>query len=287
MVKNPQNVQLSPALRDLEHYRHEYVENWSVNSKDHEEHGHYTWMARQVAGYRHVLEIGCGTGQSTLALLGNGHTVICIEENPYCIDATRTAVDAAGYRVAVLHRATARSFVGDDHSYHLDFENDIPDAPDADCLIIEGDALGDEALEAWLRRQPKFDAVVCWLLGTHFARGHNVAIDTSVIKTAFEHRIFVQNHVYEVADEVLRSGGILNVIDREQNPDTEEMKRGVLDSHRDQASVTSLKVQGLSSTPYIEPQAPGAMRMQLTLPPGASPTDAPSLVLLSVTSVKP
>lgn len=287
MAPHSPAASLSPALRELDHFRHKYVGNWAVNAENHEGQGHYVWMAEQVDGYLRTLEIGCGTGLSTLALLAKGHKVICIEENPYCIEATRSAVDAQGYRVAVLRRAVAHPFPGDDHRYRLDFSNHIPDAPEADCLIIEGDALEDEGLENWLRQQPSFDLVVCWLLGTHDARGHNAAIDVSVIKTAFEHRIFVQNKVYEMADEILRPGGILNVVDRSQMPNTEKLERDLLDAHREQASVTSLQVQGVQSIAHVETLSPQGMRMMMTLPGGQGPTEAPIPALVSVTAIKP
>lgn len=286
---HPQHNQLSHsthrALRQLDSFREEYIQNWQINADSHAEQGHYHWMADQVEGYTHILEIGCGVGHSTLALLNRKHTLVCIEENPHCIAATQRLVAAHGYSVEVVKRATPHAV--DINAYRLDYD-DLQAIAEADCVIIEGDALDDPALETWLKDNCQFDAVTCWLLGTHNARGHNVAVDTRLMPTAYEHRIFVQNNVYELADDVLRAGGILNVIDRGQNPDSDFLRSAVLDGHRDQASVTSLVVESLTAVPYTETEASGAMPMQLTLPETGELSDAAvTLALISVTSRKP
>lgn len=279
------STHLPRALQQLDQFRKQYLQNWRVNANHHRTQGHYAWMAALLDGYPRTLEIGCGVGHSTLALLKNGHTVVCIEENPHCIAATQALLVEHGYSVAVVERGTPHSI--DTDAYRLNY-SEIGAAPKADCLLIEGDALNDPALEQWLKAQPRFDAVACWLLGTHDARGHNVAVDTRLMPTAFEHRIFVQNNVYELSDHVLRSGGLLSVIDRGQTPDTPFLKRAILDGHRDQASVTSLQVEHLEHTRYVVSRDRGAMGMLHTAPvPSAVPTGPITLSLISVTSRKP
>lgn len=279
---------LPPALYQLNRFRKDYIKSWGVNSKGHLDQGHYGWMAERLVGYPRTLEIGCGVGHSTLALLKQGHTVVCIEENPHCIAATQRLVSESGYSVAVIARETPKSL--DDNAYRLIYK-DIGSVPQADCLLIEGDALNDPKLEAWLEQQPKFDSVACWLLGTHDARGHNIAVDLASMPTPREHRIFVQNNVYEVADRVLRSGGILTVIDRAETPSNEALVTKVMDHHREQASVTSLVVKTVDHTPHVESEAQGAMRMLFT-PGEDTPHDLtaetlPDFSLCSTTSAKP
>ncbi|MBF8725307.1 class I SAM-dependent methyltransferase [Pseudomonas putida] len=276
------------ALYQLNSFRKAYIKSWGINSEGHLAQGHYPWMAERVKGFPRTLEIGCGVGHSTLALLQQGHTVVCVEENPQCIAATRKRLADEGFCVEVIARETPVSL--DENAYRLIY-SEIPEAPEADCLLIEGDALNDPALEAWLERQPKFDAVACWLLGTHDARGHNAAVDLALMPTAYEHRIFVQNRVYEIADRILRSGGVLSVIDRAQTPTTQDMVEKLLQHHREQASVTSLVVQPVEYTPHVESEQQGAMRMMTTNPLDAAmaftPDDPPTMSLCSTTSVKP
>lgn len=276
------------ALYQLNRLRKAYIKSWGINSEGHLAQGHYTWMAERVKGFPRTLEIGCGVGYSTLALLQQGHTVVCVEENPQCIAATRQRLVDEGFCVEVIAREAPVSL--DENAYRLIYR-EIAEAPEADCLLIEGDALNDPALEAWLERQPKFDAIACWLLGTHDARGHNAEVDLALMPTAYEHRIFVQNRVYEIADRILRSGGVLSVIDRAQTPTTQDIVDKLLQHHREQASVTSLVVQPVEHTPHVESEQQGAMRMMTTNPHDAAmaftPDDPPTMSLCSTTSVKP
>jgi len=287
-AKRGSTTLLPPALYQLNRFRKDYMKNWGVNSKGHLDQGHYTWMADRLNGYPRTLEIGCGVGYSTLALLKQGHIVVCVEENPHCIAATQRLVAENGYSVAVIAREKPESL--DENAYRLIY-NEINNVPQADCLLIEGDALNDPKLESWLEQQPKFDAVACWLLGTHNARGHNIAVNLASMPTAREHRIFVQNNVYEVADRVLRSGGILTVIDRAETPTTQDKVTKLMDHHREQASITSLVVKAVDHTPHIESEAQGAMRMLFTPAEDAqfdlTSESLPTMSLCSTTSVKP
>ncbi|MBR3601171.1 MAG: methyltransferase domain-containing protein [Lachnospiraceae bacterium] len=43
-------------------------------------------MASAIENHDIVVEIGCGTGYSTLSLIENGHRVIAIEKNKDCIE---------------------------------------------------------------------------------------------------------------------------------------------------------------------------------------------------------
>ena len=49
-----------------------YAKQWNVSAEYFYEKGYYTWMAEKLADYNVVLEIGCGTGYRTLALIEKG-----------------------------------------------------------------------------------------------------------------------------------------------------------------------------------------------------------------------
>ncbi|EKO3961192.1 hypothetical protein F2K62_002443 [Vibrio fluvialis] len=73
-------------------------------------------------------------------------------------------------------------------------------------------------------------------------------------QVTFHYRIFVQNEVYEIADKILRSNGILHIVDRGQELTSEDDKNDLIESHRDQASVTNLVVQEtVESREYEDP----------------------------------
>ena len=55
------------------------------------------------------------------------------------------------------------------------------------------------------------------------------------------YRLRVQNDVYVLADQILRPGGILHIVDRTHRSD-EDARRTTLESHREQAGPTTLDV---------------------------------------------
>ena len=115
----------------------------------------------------------------------------------------------------------------------------------------------DPFLEGALKEWGPIDAVTVWLTGTHVARPHHVTVRSAGVSSDAEHRLFVQNTGYELADRVLRPGGWLQVCDRGETPTTGALVEDVLAAHRDQASVTSLVVQGLEHRPYEQSDGVG------------------------------
>lgn len=57
-----------------------YADEWNVSSQYFYKNEYYNWMADNITGHKKVLEIGCGTGYSTLALLEKGFDVTAIEK---------------------------------------------------------------------------------------------------------------------------------------------------------------------------------------------------------------
>ena len=71
-----------------------YAQDWEKSSNTFFEQGDYKWMARQLKEYKTVLELGCGTGQSTLSLLQQRLNVIAVDKNPSCLSLARKRVEA-------------------------------------------------------------------------------------------------------------------------------------------------------------------------------------------------
>ena len=72
-----------------------------------------------------------------------------------------------------------------------------------------------------------------------------------------EYRLRTQNKTYEIADCILKPGGVLHVVDRGVVPETDEIKSIIIDRHKDQASVTSLRFSEFAYRLYTEPTAHG------------------------------
>jgi len=66
----------------------EFLAYWKNEGDAYVRRGDYEWMAAQVPGQR-VLEIGCGLGFGTQALVGRGLAVLAIDTLPECLAATR------------------------------------------------------------------------------------------------------------------------------------------------------------------------------------------------------
>lgn len=118
-----------------------YAQDWEKSSNAFFEHGDYKWMARQLRGYKTVLELGCGTGQSTLSLLQQGLNVIAVDKNPSCLSLARKRVEEFQSSNSETINGTVQ-FIEADYS-EPDFVKNILDALD-------------------------FDVVVCWNVGTYW-----------------------------------------------------------------------------------------------------------------------
>ena len=115
-----------------------YSEQWDISAQYFYNKGYYSWMADKLTGYKNVLEVGCGTGYSTLALVEKGYRVIVVEKNPECINKAKKLLYENGYKRG-------------------------------EVSFITGDIV-DEALRNKLVKKFKFDITICWNIGTYWNR---------------------------------------------------------------------------------------------------------------------
>lgn len=264
-----------------------YSRNWRATAQRHYESRIYHWLSEQLIPYapERVLDIGCGSGHGLAALrevLGKDLLIVAIDENRSCLDVASDILREHGEEAKVIHRMTvSQGPEGFDHvATALSFD------ANASCTLIESDLCNDEYLAAALRDSGSFDAVTVWLTGVHMLRQFNVNVRAHGIDSDGAHRLYVQNCSYELADAVLRSGGVLQVGDRGQTPDTQLLEADMLQAHAHQASVTSLQVKTLSYRPYEEP---AQRRTPMVLTPGLAGL-APSAfqpAIISILSEKP
>lgn len=264
-----------------------YARNWKGTAQHHFDGQVYHWLAEQLADSKpkRILDVGCGSGHGLLAMrevLGPDVQIVAIDENRACLQEARETLGRRGVEAQVVTRmAISRTPRGYDHvAEALDFSSD------AGCVLIESDVCNDPHLIPALLASGPFDAVTIWLTGVHMLRQENVNVLAHGIDSDGAHRLYVQNATYELADSVLRPGGVLQVGDRGVAPDTPLLRADILQAHGQQASVTTMQVRSLTHRLYSEPNT-GRTPMGLT--PGTSGLVPVSfqLAVLSIVSEKP
>lgn len=251
--------------KDLTANRKEYSESWQKDAEYFFEKSYYNWMAKDIAHSKNILEIGCGTGYSTLALLNEGHKVISIEENSFCIDKTESLLKSEGFNVAKINNREIYEALPD-YGYELSYK-DISDKPeDYDVILIQGDIINDPSFIRWLKEEIQFSvgAVVCWLLGTHNSRGLNKVFDLNKVKNSSDARIYTQNIIYELCDVILPNNGYLHIVDRAVDIDGIDIIKNVLINHEDQASTSKMKVLAAKCLNYEEPKGMQMLVREIT-----------------------
>lgn len=83
---------------------------WRNESAQMDRSGVYDWLTSRIAGQR-VVEIGCGFGASTAALVRAGKTVFALDNRMDCLEATRESVPEATYGMVDIHQYDARLLV--------------------------------------------------------------------------------------------------------------------------------------------------------------------------------
>ncbi len=272
----------APMARKYRASKQVYAKLWDVSSQSNLESGVYRWLAEQLRSLapNRILHIGCGTGQSLVAIhevFSCGLQVVAIDENFACLQRAETALVRHGVNCRLERRFSGERLTEDGFDYDVGSVRIEHAATD---LLKESDVTNDPVLERALRESGPFDAVTVWLTGTHVARHDHVTVRRAGVSSDAAHRLLVQNTAYELADRVLRSGGWLHICDRGQPPTTDVLVKDALDGHRDQASVTSLVVEGLEHRPYEQPDGVG-----MVVSPGTS-GQLPQTLEMSLVAVR-
>jgi SAM-dependent methyltransferase len=220
-----------------------YINEWQKDSNYFYEQGYYNWMANclfEKINPQMVLDIGCGNGNGIIELLKNENikNIITIEENEFCVDLALSSIEAKGISVKKIIRSEP-AFSREGMYINKYFE--INDFDLTRVTIIQGDILLDENLKDYLKKK-KFDVVTCWLLGTHESINNNFDYINAGVQDNKTFRLLVQNCIYELSDIILNNHGFLQIVDRGEIPYNEEITEQYLGCHKEQASVTSLKV---------------------------------------------
>lgn len=264
-----------------------YADNWSVTSMLQYARGDYAWMADRLKPYaiERVFDIGTGSGHGLLALweaIGSGVKIVSIDENLACLRAARKTLEDQGLSAPLIARLdiaeTQFGFVQQGGPILLPLPEPV--------VLIEADPLTDPYLEKAIADGGPFDAVTIWLTGGHFWRRHNAYSIHRGAQSEHDLRIILQNEAYELADRILRPGGILHVVDRAEAPTSEALRNEYFKAHSEQAGPTSLMVRNIDYCLWQSPE--GAPIKLITTDPDERPDDfpEPQLGLVSIISEK-
>ncbi|HEX4739031.1 MAG TPA: SEC-C metal-binding domain-containing protein [Allosphingosinicella sp.] len=275
----------APEERKYAEAQRLYASTWTTTAQLQHDRGDYDWMAQQLKPYtvERLFDVGCGSGHGLLALaatLPAPLRIVAVDENLDCLRIARDTLANAGLSPHMIARLdcahTPLGFIQD----ATPFAGPLPQP----LALLEADPMTDPYLEDALRADGPFDAVTIWLTGAHMWRRMNFVSRARGVGSEHDLRILLQNEVYELADRILRPGGVLQVVDRAEAPTTDFLHNAYIQAHGEQAEPTTLEVREIAYRPWSEP-AGGTTQMIFTTPEGRE-TIEPEIALVSIISVK-
>lgn len=135
---------------------YKYAHEWEQSAQHFSKQGDYDWLAKQLSEYPTVLELGCGTGQSTIALLKQNHKVIAVDKNPDCLDLAEILLYSSA--ISSAQKSNLLQFVEADYADYGFVSSFLP--------------------------QCSFDVIACWNVGT--AGNANVVAEYPEILSYFD-----------------------------------------------------------------------------------------------------
>lgn len=264
-----------------------YSKHWATSSEHFFEEDYYDWMADQLSPYNpeKIFDLGAGSGNGIVELYNRFNSenlhIISIDENIKCLEnASRNIFEKLNIEPFLQARINP-VFRGEIHRYQYE---PIKYPPDSKIVLLESDFLSEPCLDDVVEISGNLDAVTVWLLGTHEQR-HACFHILNQIDSSGEYRLKVQNKAFKFADKILRSGGVLQVVDRGELPEEDFLIEDCIRSYKDQASVTDLEFENLNSIEYQEPDR--GIKMELTLGESGRVPENYKLGLTSVIFKKP
>jgi len=176
----------------------DYAQHWRANAESFDNQGCYQWMNDQLTPIFTILEIGCGSGRSTLALARKGNKIISIEANETLACETSSYLRSEGISVEII-RIDSVSLPT--------FSSKV--------TIVVGDVFNERMLQIIKPRSINF--IACWLIGAYPALISvtlGKTIDELTTQDIPDYRKNVHQRCYELGSILLAEDGIIHFVDR-------------------------------------------------------------------------
>lgn len=181
-------------------FAEQYAEEWAENSLYFRKNDHYKWMIEQLGDAKFIVEVGCGAGYSTYALAQNtNRKIFVIEANKLLL---KQAADYLGGKSISLEvvQSTKEAF---------EKINSVQ------VVLLHANIF--EIEEHLKILEQKFDALVCWLIGSdllNISNRLNKDLADFEISDFGEYRENLHKFCYGLGGLLLKKNGICHMVDR-------------------------------------------------------------------------
>lgn len=238
----------------IDQERKNYASAWAATSESINKRAAYAWFAEQLAPYnpKKIFDVGCGAGLGVSALLNrfpNAH-IVSIDENRHCINmAHANILKHNNVRAHICSRLTSKPVEQEHLLYKNDYTEISYDEASPVCLI-EGDLL--DGIECYdeLIKNDMFDGLTVWLAGAPPLKALANNFE-GYERTPFNLKLLTQNFSYDLANRIVRPGGFIHLIDRQEAGGVQKYGDELLAPHREQAEGTSFEPFSVAAMPYI------------------------------------
>lgn len=231
----------------------EYARRWEGNASAYQAQGLYGRLAAHILRFgsaRRVIDIGCGRGQGLAELrklTGESGLLVGIDENPCCLEAAAQLLSVARPATRLVQVPTPGRTYDVQAMVKL-----LP--PVAPTILVQADMLRpDPEFEDWILTLAPVDAVTMWFSGVHPARQHDKIIRDLDIDSDRLHRMANDMSALDLAEGVLPSGGLLQIVGRSTTNEEAALLEETTDTMRALARHGPFDIVDVELHRYFEP----------------------------------
>lgn len=250
----------------------QYATHWQENSKFFSSNGCYEWMASYLGQSSAVIEIGCGSGGSTLALAKRAQKVVVVEVNATLASAAAVYLNSNAIPTEVVEIGTQGG--------------PLPTSNYRVSIVVSD--VFDNNIGAVLSSVGA-DAISCWLIGANpglIAAHLGKSLESFTGPEMPEYREKIHRRTYDLGLSLLKPGGIVHVADRmalNNWNDKDWARRTLMEDH---IGLSNGKYQISKESTFLKriEKSFATSTIQYIVPPEVS--DSAITVLSSITAIK-